>query len=105
MNLIDHLKTTGGAGENIHLFMDQFYKYFGRDHRVILHHKMGIKAVGKIFGTAAMPIAENHILDDWQGGMPNGPHDKNFYRLAWAYDLHMFMDAVKFADEFLKIWG
>jgi hypothetical protein len=104
MDLENHLITTGGAGRNIHIFLDHFYRYFREDHRVILHHQEGIKVVGNIFGTEAMSIAENHIRDDWYGGMPLGHYDIKFYRMVWAYDIHSFMEAYEFAEEFLKYW-
>lgn len=99
MKLEYHLKTTGGAGKYIHLFLDQFFKEYREDHRVILHHKKGIELVGKLYGYDAMVIAENHIRDDWEGGLPNGPNDLNYYRYVWAYDLHDFVAAHKFANE------
>ena len=104
MRIEKHLITTGGAGRRIHLFLDHFYRYYRADHRVILHHREGIKVIGKLFGYDAIPIAENHILDDWKGGMPEGPFDRNFYRIECAIDFRDFMEALEFAKEFLKVW-
>ena len=104
MDLEKHLITTDGAGKNIHLFLDHFYKYFKEDHRLILHHQEGIKIVGSIFDEDTMIIAENHIRDDWFGALPKNQLDRNFYRYEWAYDLHLFTEALEFTNEFLIIW-
>lgn len=104
MYLENHLIITGGAGRKVHLFLDHFYRYFRLDHRVILHHREGIKVVGMLFGYEAMSIAENHVRDDWAGNVPKGPFDRNFYRYEWATDFRDFMEALEFAKEFLKLW-
>lgn len=104
MDLDKHLIATGGAGRNIHIFLDHFYRYFREDHRVILHHQEGIKVVGKIFGYEAIPIAESHIRDDWYDTLPLNYNDTKFYRPIWAYDIRTFMEAYVFANEFLKYW-
>src|SRR5574341_1013170 len=80
MNTESHIKSTGGAGKEVHEFLDQFFALYRIDHRVILHHKIGMRLVGLKFGTDAIPIAEKHIRDDWNGEIPEGPDDLSFYR-------------------------
>lgn len=99
MNLGDHVKATAGAGREVHKFLDQFFAQFGIDHRVVLHHKVGMKIVAARFGPDAIIIAEQHIRDDWAGQLPEGPDDKSFYREAWAADLTIFRAAYKKAKE------
>lgn len=99
MNTESHIKSTGGAGKEVHEFLDQFFALYRIDHRVILHHKIGMRLVGLKFGTDAIPIAEKHIRDDWNGEIPEGPDDLSFYREAWACDAQMFRDAYKKAKQ------
>lgn len=91
MNLESHIKSTGGIGKEIHEFLDQFFGEYRIDHRVVPHHKIGIKLVGEKFGATAMPIAEKHIRDDWNGELPEGPDDLSFYRETWAVDVNTLM--------------
>jgi len=100
-----HLKQTGGAGENIHRFLDQFYRYYGPDHRVILHHLKGIHLIGMLYGHEALIIAEIHVRGDWNGKLPYNQHDTNFYRAPWAYDLKTFWEAWAFANEYFDCFN
>jgi hypothetical protein len=101
MNALDHTKRTNGVGIEVHKFIDQYYPMFRGDHRVLLHHKKGIKLIGEILGEYAIPIAEQHIRDDWDGKIPEDYNDKNYYREAWCFDIDMFNEAIKFAKEIL----
>lgn len=97
----EHIKNTGGAGAEIHQYMDQFYFLFGQDHRVVIHHELGLKLVAKVFGPEAIPIAEQHIRDDWDGWLPIDMDDRMFYRRAWAYDMVLFDKALAHAKKLL----
>ena len=102
MNLKDHLIYTGGAGKEIHIFLDQYFRIYGIDHRVVLHHKLGIQYIAEKFGPDTIPIAENHIRMDWNGELPEDHNDDRFYRLAWACDDKLFKEAKQFADKLFK---
>jgi hypothetical protein len=96
----EHVKRTKGKGKEIHQFIDQYYAIYGTDHRVVLHHALGVKLIGEKFGAKAIPIAEQHIRDDWGvKDIPQDHLDQNFYRVAWCSNLHNFIDALKFAEE------
>jgi hypothetical protein len=97
MELKDHIKSTGGAGREVHIFMDQYYKYFKIDHRIILHHKLALKLIGEKFGPDAIPIAEQHIRDDWMGQIPESFLDRNFYREAWFCDIETYNRIIRIA--------
>ena len=97
MELEDHIKSTGGAGREVHIYLDQYYKFFKIDHRIILHHKLALKLIGEKFGPDAIPIAEQHIRDDWGGQLPESYLDKNFYRLAWFSDEETYYKALRVA--------
>ena len=97
MKLDEHLKMTNGEGKEIHEFLDQYYTKYSIDHRLILHHKLGIALIGKLFGSEAMSIAESHIRSDWGGALPDNFEDRRFYQLAWACDDQKFQEATEFA--------
>lgn len=97
----DHLKRTNGQGDEVHKVLDHYFHYFFKDHRVVLHHKRAIKLISEIFGDYAIPIAEQHIRDDWDGKIPEDYNDRNFYREAWAFEEKNFIEAKKFAKEIL----
>jgi hypothetical protein len=92
----DHIKD--GMPE-VHAFLDQFYSSYGADHRVVFHHRLGVRLMGKVFGPDAMPIAEKHIRDDWGGKLPASHKDTQFYRDAWAEDILKFRDAIDMANQ------
>ena len=96
MKVDEHLKMTGG-GREVHEFLDQYYTEYGIDHRLILHHKLGIALVGKTFGHDAMAIAEAHIRSDWGGSLPEDFEDQKFYQLVWACDTKKFKEALALA--------
>ena len=90
----EHLKRTNGKGEKVHQFMDQYSRSIGPDHRVVLHHRLGIEMVARLFGPEFIPIAEQHIRDDWNGEVPHGFLDENYYRAEWAVDVKRFNKAL-----------
>ncbi len=99
MRIDDHIRQTGGAGKEIHQFLDQYYGTLGHDHRIILHHKLALKLIASKFGPQAVPIAERHIRDDWHGELPESYADRNFYRLEWSYDSNHFAEVLQKAKE------
>ena len=103
MNLDEHIKATAGAGREIHVFLDQFYQQYGIDHRVVLHHEMGITLAVTRFGDEARAIAERHVRDDWAGQIPSGPDDTEYYQEAWACNAGKFRAAYGKAKELEKI--
>ncbi len=99
MRLDDHIRRSGGAGTEIHRYLDQYYPTFGHDHRVVLHHKMALKLIASKFGPEAVPIAEQHIRDDWDGKLPESYADRSYYRLDLSYDANHFGQASQMAKE------
>ena len=99
MRLDDHIKRSGGAGTEVHAYLDQYYPALGHDHRVVLHHKIALKLIASKFGPEAVPIAEQHIRDDCDGKLPESYADRNYYRLEWSYDPNHFEQALRTAKE------
>ncbi len=59
----------------VHAFLDQYYSRFpGMNHRILLHHRLGIELVVRQFGEAARGPAEQHIRLDW-GFIPESWED------------------------------
>jgi hypothetical protein len=59
----------------VHTWLDQYFRtYRGLPHRIILHHRLGMKLAGILFGPEAEAAARLHIMDD-QGRLPLGPED------------------------------
>jgi hypothetical protein len=104
MRYVDHIRRTGGAGEEVHKFLDQYYQLYRDDHRVILHHKKVLPLIAKKFGPDAVVIAETHIRDDYEGKLPEFL-DRQYFREAWAYDIDMYREAVKKAKEIFEKEG
>lgn len=98
----DHIISTGGKGEEVHTCLDRFFWRFGYDHRVVLHHKLGIDLIVKEFGEEARWIAEQHIKDDWGGKIPETYYDRNYYRKEWATDMDIFIRAFEFAKTLFR---
>ena len=100
----DHIKRSGGAGAEIHQYLDQYFRTFGHDHRIILHHKMALKLIASKFGPEAVPIAEQHIRDDWDGKLPESYADRSYYRLEWSYDSNQFEQTLQKAKELCGLY-
>ncbi len=98
----EHLKRTNGKGEKVHQFMDQYSRSIGPDHRVVLHHRLGIEMVARLFGPEFIWIAEKHIKDDWMGLIPNDFFDEDFYTERTAIDVKRFNKAL---DEAKRLFG
>jgi len=57
----------------VHNWLDQYFRtYWGLPHRIILHHRLGVKLAGILFGPEAEAAAKLHVMDD-QGRLPQGP--------------------------------
>ena len=67
-------KAFGNRHENIHLWLDEFAKFYSHDkkykHRKFRHHKEGIEEARKIFGDIGALVAEQHIKLDNEGWLP-----------------------------------
>jgi hypothetical protein len=77
MNEADHAAqcqdVLGAPFLDVHRFLDQFFKlYLGLPHRIILHHRLGAKLAGLLFGDGAEEAAKLHIMAD-TGKYPIGP--------------------------------
>lgn len=63
-----HIKQTlriyGVRGDDIHLFLDQFWPKYKTSHRRLLHHQLGIELIIWRFGEEASGPAKLHIIDD-----------------------------------------
>jgi len=56
----------GHSFPDVHTFLDQYYPRFpGQNHRILLHHQLGVELVIKKFGEHARGPAEQHIKLDW----------------------------------------
>jgi len=70
-------KKFGNQYYEIHEFLDQFSQEFrGVEHRMFLHHKLGVDLVVQRFGEEARGPAELHIRQDTEGQLPD---DWSFY--------------------------
>lgn len=81
-----HLMKTGGLGEKIHRFMNQFHAKYGGDHRRILHHKKGIRIVRELFGLGAERIAYEHVKADYPftPDIPRDENDERYFKPEYA---------------------
>jgi len=102
MKVKDHLGRSGGMGIEIHEFLDRYFLTHGTDHRVILHHKFGIKLVIQRFGPDAAAIAEQHIRDDWFGNLPENCFDREYYRSSWGDNVYRFNEALAIAQKLMR---
>jgi hypothetical protein len=93
----EHIERTNGEGNEIHRQLDRFFHKFMYDHRVVMHHRKGIELIVKEFGEEIRWIAEQHVLDDWEGKIPEDHNDRNFYRREWAVDIEKFDKAFQMA--------
>ena len=73
MDKVTHGKTCeenfGKPFAEVHDFLDQYSPRFPREHRILYHHKQGLKFIEKEFGPEAVQAAESHIAED-EGFVP-----------------------------------
>lgn len=64
-------RVLGNPFTEVHLYLDQFFKYYGWKHRCKLHHKWGVELVRLQFGEEAAKAATLHVLSDMEAeGLP-----------------------------------
>jgi len=64
----EHMKKavelTGKPYEEVHIWLDEMFKWFGGQHRRIRHNKNGVDYIKKKYGKEAAKVARQHLLDD-----------------------------------------
>ena len=79
------MRVFGGEFAEVHRWLDAFAgtEAYGMRHRRVRHHEAGIREAVRLFGTAAGPVARQHIVADlkeegWKESDPF-PRDENDY--------------------------
>jgi len=63
----------------VHRWLDEFAKQDLSNHRRARHHKDGINEVKNLWGEEAAKVAEQHIMDDMGGFVP----EADWYNKFW----------------------
>ena len=66
----DSIEKFGESFEEVHLWLDEFFKDKGPSHRDIRHHENGVEEVRKKWGDKAADVAIDHIKADCKGVVP-----------------------------------
>lgn len=87
MHLKDHEKACieefGKPYTEVHFGLDRFFEKFNWQHRLILHHRLGVDLLAKQIGEEVRDPAEQHIRLDLDGLYPE---DWSFYVLGIVID-------------------
>ena len=59
------LKNFGKPFSEVHRYLDHYFREYHIAHRRLLHHRLGIEMIVKLFGEVARKAAEQHIIDDF----------------------------------------
>jgi len=70
----------GKNWEVVHLWLDEFAKQDLINHRRARHHKQGVAEAKAKWGDEAALVAEQHIMDDMGGIVP----DVDWYDIHWV---------------------
>jgi len=79
----DCLKQLGEEFKEVHLWLDEWFKYDKTiKHRILRHHKEGVEEIRKRWGDKAAKAAELHIIMDM--GKVLSANDINvYYNMRW----------------------
>ena len=72
---MDCLMELGNNWSVVHIWLDEYYKTWGPNHRSIRHHQKGIDEVRRKWGDEAAKAAEIHIKRDFFGKVPKDEHE------------------------------
>lgn len=93
------IKEFGEPYSEVHAFLDQYYVRFpGFNHRLLLHHRLGIEKVVERYGEEARAPAEQHIRLDW-GFLPGSWEDLDRYYFPLSIE-----EGVAIEEELLKLY-
>jgi len=68
--------------DKVHKHLDSYFPILRDAHRMIFHHKQGVEHMVHHYGEKARGIAQQHIKDDYQGVLPEGFLDRNYFPAA-----------------------
>lgn len=60
----------GDEWGEVHIWLDELFKYMGPKHRSVRHHSEGVEECRKRWGDEGAKAAELHIRTDWGGKLP-----------------------------------
>ena len=92
----------GKPYSEVHEFLDRYYAEFrGINHRILLHHRLGIELAVQQFGEDARAPAEQHIRLDW-GFIPNSWEDldRHYFPLSIEEDVAIEQELMRLYPEF-----
>jgi len=58
------IELTGKPYDEVHVWLDELFKWVGPMHRHVRHNRKGVEKVIEMFGEEAGLVAEQHIKDD-----------------------------------------
>ena len=66
----DCVRELGEPFEEVHHWLDEYFRVVGPAHRDIRHHVAGVEKVRQMWGDGAAKAAEIHIREDYNGKLP-----------------------------------
>jgi hypothetical protein len=78
------LKMFGGEYSEVHQWLDELSTPRNKPyHRKYRHHLQGVIECANMFGRRTIRVAQQHILDDFQGFLSNVPEAGDYNRDFW----------------------
>ena len=93
----DCRRELGDDFSEVNLWLDDYFKQFGPDHRVIRHHDLAIEKVKEKWGEMSAKAAEIHIRKDYYGDIPKFEDE-----IAYIIRSSMFVKLFKIISEEYK---